>query len=61
MSLVVPSEIGDQTAMAGEAEHGWKTRTRATPAMLMASAAYVRVVIVVVPLLWMLWNIRTVS
>jgi hypothetical protein len=61
LSLVVPSEIGDQTAMAGEAEHGWKTRTRATPAMLMASAAYVRVVIVVVPLLLGLWNIRTVS
>jgi hypothetical protein len=56
--MVVPNEIGDQTAMAGEAEHGWRTRTRATPAMAMASSAYVRVVIVVVPLLW---NIRTVS
>ena len=58
MPLVMPNEIGDQTAMAGEAEHGWRTRTRAAPAMLMASAAYVRVVIVVVPLLW---NIRTIS
>ena len=58
MSLVVPNEIGDQTAMAGEAGHGWRTRTRAAPAMLMASAAYVRVVILVAPLLW---NIRRVS
>ena len=58
MSLVVPSEIGDQTAAAGEAEHGRKTRTRAAPAMLMASAAYVRVVIVAC-LCWL--NIRTVS
>jgi len=58
LPLVEPNEIGDQTAMAGEAEHVWRTRTRATPAMPMASSAYVRVVIVVVPLLW---NIRTVS
>ena len=58
MSLVVPV-VGDQmTKAAGEAEHGLRTRTRAAPAMLMASAAYVRVVIVVVPLLV---DIRTVS
>jgi len=59
LSLVVPSEIGDQMATAGVAGHEPKTRTRAAPAMPMASAAYMRVVIVVVPLL--LWNIRTVS
>jgi hypothetical protein len=35
--------------MAGETEHGPKTRTRAAAAMPMASAAYVRDVIVVVP------------
>ena len=62
MSLVVPV-VGDQMAWAPstvgiEAEHGRKTRTRAAPAIPMASAAYVRVVIVVVPLLV---DIRAVS
>ena len=45
MCAVVPSEIGDQGAKAGETGHGWKARTRAFPALSLAWVAYVWVVI----------------
>ena len=51
MSVVVPSEIGDQTETAGEAGHEPLTRTRAAAAMPLASAAYIGCVIGCVPLL----------
>ena len=49
MCAVVPSEIGDQGAKAGETGHGWKARTRAFPAMSLAWVAYMPVLIRKVP------------
>jgi hypothetical protein len=46
LSVVVPSEIGDQNDGAVETGHGWYARTRALPAMpLAAAAAYMRVIV----------------
>src|SRR6185295_14697786 len=49
LCAVVPSEIGDQGAKAGETGHGWKARTRAFPAMSLAWVAYVRAVMPGIP------------
>jgi len=49
LRAVVPSEIGDQDAKAGETGHGWKARTRALPAMSLAWVAYMRAVMRGVP------------
>jgi hypothetical protein len=49
LCAVVPSEIGDQGAKAGETGHGWKARTRAFPAMSLAGVAYMRTVMRGVP------------
>jgi hypothetical protein len=44
LSVVVPSEIGDQSETAGETGHGWYARMRASPAMSLAWNAAVMVV-----------------
>ena len=46
---VMPRVIGDQTEWAGEAGHDPKTRTRASPAVPLAWAAYAYVVTWVMP------------
>src|SRR5262249_13863841 len=46
LSVVVPSEIGDQNDGTVETGHGWYARTRALPAMpLAAAAAYIPVIV----------------